>query len=113
MSISSTTTTQTTHRTTLAGGIHVSFTTSPFGASLTLSEPGRALTLSLTPEQLADLVTPAARWHSRDLVWRDADWFCATTRERLPDCDDDACGITADDDATLRALARAYQETQP
>jgi len=55
MSITTTQTTQTTHRATLAGGITVSLEPAVFGATLTLSDTLRALALSLTPEQVAEM----------------------------------------------------------
>ena len=54
-SITSHTTTQTTHRATLAGGITVTLDPAVFGATLTLSDTLRALTLTLTQEQVAAL----------------------------------------------------------
>lgn len=136
MSITTTQTTQTTHRATLAGGITVSINHGTFGAMLTLFESGRAMTLALTPEQVAEMAT----WEAHDVdtstgigivpnlpllpdddgitpayctddIYDDAAHFAAVTRDR-------AWGMSTrqqerDDIATLRALARAYQEAQP
>jgi len=136
MSITSHTTTQTEHRATLAGGITVTLAPACFGATLTLSAPGRALTLALTPEQVAEMATWEAHEvdtyagsvivhyfpllpddddittaYVTDDIYDDLSHFAAVTRER-------AWGMSTmqqerDDLATLRALARAYQETQP
>lgn len=111
-SITSHTTTQTEHRATLAGGITVTLAPACFGATLTLSAPGRALTLTLTPEQVTEMPNESDWILASDRLWHDADWFIATTRKPNPTFFGD-CGMTYTDAATLRALARAYQETQP
>lgn len=121
-SITSTTTTQTSHRATLAGGITVTLDPAVFGATLTLSDTLRALTLTLTPEQVAEMAQWEADkdvlnlwWPTPDQqtgsIYHDTNEFVCCTRYR--------CGHGlvkqdhVDDIATLRALARAYQETQP
>lgn len=115
MTITSQTTTQTTHRATLAGGINVSLDPACFGATLTLSESGRALTLALTPEQVAEM----AQWYVPSGAWPapltmtafESCWFFLSTARRDALCPN--YDLTDEDAATLRALARAYQETQP
>lgn len=114
MSITSTTTTQTTHRATLAGGISVTLNAGTFGATLTLAEPGRALTLALTPAQVAEIAADTAKPFTSPAyrLWTSCHWFLGTARA-WAGCADELRGLCDDDLATLRALARAYQETQP
>jgi hypothetical protein len=115
MSITTTTTTQTSHRATLAGGITVSLDPAVFGATLTLSDTLRALTLTLTPEQVAEMGSAGLYPHppSAYLIWRDLDWFLTSARARLGGYPDELRGLCDDDYDLVRDLARAYQETQP
>lgn len=128
MTITSQTTTQTTHRATLTGGITVSINPATFGAMLTLFESGRAMTLALTPEQVAEMADwegvservnlflqlwqPRALTHS-GLIWQDVRDFVLARRQRNGLTGSALLAGADDDIATLRALARAYQETQP
>lgn len=128
MTITSQTTTQRRWRTTLAGGITVSLDPAVFGATLTLSDTLRALTLTLTPEQVDEMATWEActpAYHhaiydpqpcaANEYVWIDLSDFIYS-RLRRPPLDvphEIASSHGATDIATLRDLARAYQEAQP
>lgn len=111
--IAATTTPATTaHACTLAGGIRASLDPAVFGWTLTLSDELRALTLTLLPDQVAEMATwrgfgpnimdnPESRCMT---LLSDCDWLISTARFRAGD---DVTRRWQDDLAALRGLAAA------
>lgn len=104
------------HACALAGGIRVSLDPAVFGWTLTIADELRALTLTLVPEQVAEMATWGADLGTPPylpgelpcswLAW-DVQDFARTTRLRLSWRWGDIDETVGEDYAALRALARA------